>query len=326
VLNRQFGGGATTAQIVIDAPDTRDPRVQAAAHVLHLALEADQFYGHWHYEENAAHTLLVLTVATRGDSSSPEARAALQRLRGEVIPRIFGSMDARVFVTGATAFMVDEVAETTAYMPVVFGFVLAFSFVLLMVVFRSLVIPVKAVAMNLLSVGAAYGAIVLVFQMGVGADLFGFQRLPVIESWLPLFLFSVLFGLSMDYHVFLLSRIKERWDETGDNAGSVEYGLRSTGSIITGAAAIMVAVFGGFALGDLAMFQQMGFGLAVAVILDATIIRSVLVPASMQLLGDRNWYFPRWLEWLPRLDIEGAPRASVPAYAEHSLAFADGGD
>ena len=151
-----------------------------------------------------------------------------------------------------------------------------------------IVVPIKAVVMNLLSVGAAYGMVVLVFQKGVGSSLFGFQEVPVIESWIPLFLFATLFGLSMDYHAFLLSRIKERYDQTGDNSGSVMYGLKSTASIITGAALIMVAVFGGFALGPLSMFQQMGFGLAVAVILDATIVRMVLVPASMELLGDKN--------------------------------------
>ena len=184
--------------------------------------------------------------------------------------------------------------------------VLAASFLLLLIAFRSIVVPLKAVVMNLLSVGSAYGMVVLVFQKGVGSSLFGFQEVPVIESWIPLFLFAILFGLSMDYHVFLLSRIKERYDQTGDNSGSVMYGLRSTASIITGAALIMVAVFGGFALGPLSMFQQMGFGLAVAVILDATIVRMVLVPASMELLGDKNWYFPSWLEWLPKISIEGA--------------------
>jgi RND superfamily putative drug exporter len=154
-------------------------------------------------------------------------------------------------------------------------------------------------------VGAAYGLIVLVFQKGVWAELFGFQQVEAIESWLPLFLFSVLFGLSMDYHVFLLTRIRERFDQTGDNGESVAYGLRTTAGIITGAALIMVAVFGGFASGDLVMLQQMGFGLAVAVFLDATLVRSVLVPASMKLLGNLNWYLPRWLRWLPDLHVEG---------------------
>ena len=170
--------------------------------------------------------------------------------------------------------------------------------------FRSLVIPAKAIVMNLLSVGAAYGMLVLVFQKGYGADLLGFERVDKIEAWLPLFLFSILFGLSMDYHVFLLSRIRERFDQTGDNRQAVAFGLRSTGSVITGAAAIMVAVFTGFALGDLVATQQMGFGLAVAVFLDATLVRIILVPATMRLLGKWNWWLPSWLRWLPHLGIE----------------------
>jgi putative drug exporter of the RND superfamily len=179
-------------------------------------------------------------------------------------------------------------------------------------VFRSLVVPLKAIVMNLLSVGAAYGLIVLVCQKGVGADLLGFQQVEAIEAWLPLFLFSVLFGLSMDYHVFLLSRIREHFDHTHDNSESVAYGLRTTAGLITGAALIMVAVFSGFAAGNLVSFQQMGFGLAVAVLIDATIVRSVLVPASMKLLGDRNWYLPRWLQWLPQMHVEGQ-EAEAPA-------------
>jgi len=147
--------------------------------------------------------------------------------------------------------------------------------------------------------------LVLVFQKGHGVDLFGFQRTPTIEAWVPIFLFCVLFGLSMDYHVFLLSRIREHYDQTHRNRESVAVGLQATGKIITGAALIMVAVFVGFATGQLVMFQQMGFGLAVAVLLDATIVRSVLVPATMALLGDRNWYLPRWLHWLPDLRVEG---------------------
>ena len=202
--------------------------------------------------------------------------------------------------------MTDYVDVITSRTPLIFGVVLGLSFVLLLLAFRSIVVPLKAIVMNLLSVGAAYGLLVLVFQRGVGVDLFGFQQTDVIESWVPLFLFAVLFGLSMDYHVFLLSRIKERYDKTKDNSGSVAFGLSVTGSIITGAALIMVAVFAGFAAGDLVMFQQMGFGLGVAVILDATVVRTVLVPSTMELLGDRNWYFPRWLEWLPEIHVEGA--------------------
>jgi putative drug exporter of the RND superfamily len=161
-----------------------------------------------------------------------------------------------------------------------------------------------AVVLNLLSVGAAYGLLVLVFQEGVGAELLGFQQTDTIEAWVPLFLFSVLFGLSMDYQVFLLSRIAERHEVTGNTTDAVTFGVGSTARIITGAALIIVAVFAGFARGDLIMFQQMGFGVAVALLIDATIIRSVLLPSAMKLLGDWNWYLPRWLEWLPRLQVE----------------------
>jgi RND superfamily putative drug exporter len=228
---------------------------------------------------------------------------------------------AEVLVGGPTAETVDSVQTQREYLPLVFTFVLGFSFLLLLVVFRSIVVPLKAVVLNVLSVGAAYGILVLVFQDGVGAGLLGLREAPVIESWLPLFLFAILFGLSMDYHVFLLSRIKEHYDETGDNAVSVAHGLRSTAGIITGAALIMVVVFAGMASGELVVFQQVGVGLAVAVILDATIIRMVLVPASMELLGDWNWYFPTWLEWLPKINIEGAHTASrTPELAAASAA------
>jgi RND superfamily putative drug exporter len=164
--------------------------------------------------------------------------------------------------------------------------------------------------MNLLSVGAAYGLLVLVFQKGVGNEIFGFQQVEVIESWVPLWLFSILFGLSMDYHVFLLSRIRERFNHTHDNTESVAFGVRSTAAIITGAALIMAGVFGGIAAGDLVMFQQMGFGVAVAVLMDATIVRSMLVPAAMQLLGDRNGYLPSMLQWLPEMRTEGPARSA----------------
>ena len=207
-----------------------------------------------------------------------------------------------------------------------FAFVLGLSFILLTVAFRSIVIPAVAIALNLLSVGAAYGLLVLVFQKGVGNELLGFQQVDTIEAWVPLFLFSVLFGLSMDYQVFLLSRIKERYTQTGDTAGAVAFGVGSTARLITGAALIIIAVFGGFAAGDLVMFQQMGFGVAVALLVDATIVRCVLVPASMKLLGERNWYLPSWLNWIPDVHVEGharhragrqAPRGRRPAATQH---------
>ncbi len=183
--------------------------------------------------------------------------------------------------------------------------VLSLSFVLLLVAFRSIVIPAKAILMNLLSVGAAYGLLVLVFEKGAGARLLGLTQVDAIEAWVPLFLFSLLFGLSMDYQVFLLTRIKERFDHTGDTREAVAHGIGRTASIITGAAAIMVCVFGGMATGELVAFQQMGFGLAVAIFLDATVVRTVIVPAGMELLGDWNWYLPRWLRWLPDISVEG---------------------
>ena len=191
---------------------------------------------------------------------------------------------------------------------------LGLSLVLLTVAFRSVVIAGTAIVLNLLSVGAAYGLMVLVFQQGVGADLFGFQQVDTIEAWVPLFLFAVLFGLSMDYQVFLLSRIRERYTETGDTTEAVVSAVGRTARIITGAALIIVAVFIGFAAGELVMFQQMGFGVAVALLIDATIVRSVLVPATMTLLGKWNWYLPRWLDWLPHVGVEGRPPPAPPAW------------
>jgi putative drug exporter of the RND superfamily len=180
--------------------------------------------------------------------------------------------------------------------------------VLLTVVFRSIVVAATSIVLNLLSVGAAYGLVILVCVHGIGSGLLGFQKVDSIEAWVPLFLFSVLFGLSMDYQVFLLSRIKERYDQTGSTTDAVTYGVSSTARLITGAALIIVAVFAGFAMGDLVMFQQMGFGIAAALLIDATIIRSVLLPAAMHMLGAWNWYLPSWLEWLPRIQIEAGRR------------------
>ena len=232
-------------------------------------------------------------------------------IREEYIPSAFEGVDAEVLVGGITAETADVFSIVRTYTPIIFALVLGCSFLILMLVFRSIVIPIKAVIMNLLSVGTAYGLLVLVFQKGVARDLLGFQEAEVIDAWIPLFLFSILFGLSMDYHVFLLSRIRERFDQTGDNAEAVAYGLRSTGGLITGAALIMVAVFGAFAAGDTIINQQVGFGLSVAIFLDVTLVRSVLVPATMEVLGKRNWYLPSFLRWLPDLRIE-AEEAAEP--------------
>ena len=313
VVIEEFDDGVISADIVIDTADASAPGILAGIKSLEADLADDPFYGDTEVTFAPGNDLVVVNAVMQGDYSGREAEDALARLRDEYVPAAFDGV-ADVYVTGETAEVVDGVDMLKSWLPIVFGLVLGSSFLLLLIVFRSIVVPIKAVVMNLLSVGAAYGLMVLVFQHGIGADLLGFQQTPVIEYGLPLFLFSILFGLSMDYHVFMLSRIKEYYDKTGDNRASVAFGLRSTAGIITGAALIMVGVFGGFALGDLVVMQQVGFGLAAAIIIDATLVRSVLVPASMVLLGDKNWYLPSWLEWLPRLGVEGdGERIADPA-------------
>jgi RND superfamily putative drug exporter len=244
----------------------------------------------------------------RGDPSSDTAVAAVRQLRSTTVPALFETTDAQVLVGGTTSENIDYFDSVIGPAPWVITFVLGLTLVFLTVVFRSLVVAGTAVVLNLLSVGAAYGLLVLVFQHGFAAGLLGFTHVDTIEAWVPLFLFSVLFGLSMDYQVFLLSRIRERFDTTGDTTDAVTFGVASTARIITGAALIIVAVFAGFAAGELVMFQQMGFGVAVALLIDATIIRSVLLPATMHLLGRWNWYLPHWLDWLPRVSVEGESR------------------
>ena len=260
---------------------------------------------------NPAGDLAWLEVIIPGEPSGEMALDAVSTLRGEYIPAAFEGVPAEVYVGGASAFSEDLFDVAERYTPIVFAFVLGFSFIALMLVFRSIVIPIKAVIMNLISVGAAYGLMVLVFQKGVATDLLGFQHMDAIDVWIPLFLFSVLFGLSMDYHVFLLSRIRERYDQTGENAEAVAYGLRETAGLITGAALIMVVVFGAFASGQGIVNQQVGFGLAVAILLDATLVRSILVPASMEVLGKGNWYLPSWLNWLPSVQVEVSDDSSA---------------
>ncbi len=315
ILQSEFSGGLTSpVEIVL-----RGDNAIAAATGLQDALAANDGFGPSELDAASDDTLAIVSVSLMADVTSNEAKSLVRELRADLVPASLatgsteGTDQVEALVGGETAINVDFVDQTSRYTPIVFAVVLGLSFLLLLLAFRSVVIPGKAIAMNLLSVGASYGLVVAFFQQGVGpawvkdvALFLGFGQVESIEAWLPLFLFSVLFGLSMDYHVFLLSRIKERWDQTADNTESVAYGLRSTGGLITGAAAIMVAVFTGFAAGRLVSFQQMGFGLAVAVLLDATIVRTVLVPASMRLLGRWNWYLPSWLEWIPNVSVEGS--------------------
>ena len=305
-LNAEFPDETTEpVEIVIDG-DAASPAVRGGIQRVRERLASEDLFGRAELETNRADDLTVLTVPVRGDPLGQEAVDAVRELRTDHVPHAFPDRGVEVLVAGDTAESIDESDTMSHWLPIVFSFVLGLSFVLLTIAFRSLVVAAKAIAVNLLSVGAAYGLLVLVFQEGVGNELFGFPQVDTIESWVPLFLFAVLFGLSMDYHVFLLSRIRERYGQTGDNSDAIAYGVGSTGRIITGAALIIIAVFSGFARGDLVMFQQMGFGVAIALLLDATIVRLVLVPAAMELLGQRNWYLPTWLAWLPDIHVEGA--------------------
>jgi RND superfamily putative drug exporter len=316
VLIQKFpaaAGGQSTAEVVIPGAAT-DATVQQEIQALTAEIADDPSFATPQppqTSEDDRYTLVEVPFAgAASDSQSEAAVDAVTRLRDTYVPTAFGE-ESGVLVGGDTAMTKDFFDISDYYTPIIILLVLGLSFILLTVVFRSLVVPAKAIVMNLLSVGAAYGLIVLMFQKGGPswaasiADFLGFIQVDAIESWLPLFLFSILFGLSMDYQVFLLTRIREEYDKTRDNSEAVAFGLRTTGGIITGAAIIMVAVFAGFASGRIAGLQQMGFGLAVAVFLDATIVRSILVPSAMKLLGDRNWYLPRWLQWLPAIDVEG---------------------
>lgn len=250
----------------------------------------------------------VMIVVPETSPQDAATQDLIHNLRDEVIPDATASSGVRVLVGGSTAAAIDFAEYTLSKMPVFFGAVLALSFILLMVVFRSLLVPLKAVIMNLLSIGAAYGVLVAVYQWGWGLSLLGGGKEGPIEAWVPIMLFAVVFGLSMDYEVFLLSRIREEYDRTRDNSRSVADGLALTARVITAAAAIMICVFGSFVLSPERSLQMVGFGLAIAILVDATIVRLVLVPATMELLGDRNWWLPGWLERrLPHVQLESAP-------------------
>jgi RND superfamily putative drug exporter len=313
-------GQQSTADVVIPG-DASDPSIQQGIEELEAAAADDPSFGQPQPPQTSADGTVTLVrfpfAGEATDNSSEAAVDAITQMRETYVPQAFGS-DSGVLVGGDTATVKDFFDVSAQYTPIIILLVLGLSFVLLTVVFRSIVVPAKAIVMNLLSVGAAYGLIVLIFQKGGPsfahsiANALNFIQVDAIEAWLPLFLFSILFGLSMDYQVFLISRIREEYDKSGDNSEAVAFGLRTTGGIITGAAIIMVAVFAAFASGRIAGIQQMGFGLAVAVFLDATIVRSILVPSAMKLLGDRNWYLPGWLQWLPKLNVEGAADEQEP--------------
>jgi uncharacterized membrane protein YdfJ with MMPL/SSD domain len=312
-LARDFPQASSSPVLIAVSGDVRSPQARSAIRHLRVALGRDPAFGRTDVRFASGGDAAAIGVELGGDRTGTRALNEVRDLRSKTIPAAFRGTGVSVWVGGDTADNVDFIDAMNAWLPIVFAFVLGLSFVLLTVVFRSLVIAAVSIALNLLSVGAAYGLVVLVFRHGIGSGLLGFQHISTIEAWVPLFLFSVLFGLSMDYQVFLLSRIKERYDETGSTTEAVVYGVSSTARIITGAALIIVAVFSGFAMGDLVMFQQMGFGIAIALLIDATIIRSVLLPAALRLLGGWSWYLPTWLEWLPRIEVEAPPQPGLPA-------------
>ena len=249
----------------------------------------------------------LLQVVASGSPQDASTTDLVHHLRDDVIPQATSGSELSVHVGGQTAIGVDLADTMGDRLPYMFVAILVLSFVLLMLVFRSLLVPLKAVIMNLLSIGASYGVIVAVFQNGWMKSLVGIGKEGPIEAWVPMMLFAIVFGLSMDYEVFLLSRIKEEYDRDGNNAAAVAHGLAKTARLITAAAAIMICVFGSFVLSDMRVLKLIGFGLAIAVLIDATIVRLILVPATMELLGDRNWWFPKALAWLPKINVEGAP-------------------
>jgi uncharacterized membrane protein YdfJ with MMPL/SSD domain len=312
-IQEAFPGNPLPAVVAVQADDVRSPEVRAAISDLRERASASRGFSEpssVQISDDAKVASVELPIA--GQGTDDRSNAALDELRGELIPATVGGVDGvKADVTGITAGTADFNSLMESRIFWVFAFVLGLAFLLLLVTFRSIVIPIKAILLNLLSVAAAYGVLKLVFQDGHGESLLGFESTGSIASWLPLFLFVVLFGLSMDYHVFILSRIRELVDRGMSTDDAVADGIKSTAGVVTGAAAIMVAVFAVFATLSAIEFKQMGVGLATAVLIDATVIRGVLLPATMKLLGDWNWYLPRSLHWLPRLPgLEAAPEGA----------------
>jgi uncharacterized membrane protein YdfJ with MMPL/SSD domain len=288
------------AELVVQADDVRSPQVTGAIDEVTSSARAEGVaVGGPEIRVNDQATVAEVSMPLAGDGENQRSKDALSSLRGDLIPAAFDGTGAQVHVAGDTASSVDWQDSLEAHLPLVFGFVLTLAFLLLLFTFRSVVVPMTSIVLNLLSVGAAYGLLVLVFQENLGESLIGADA-SGITSWLPLFLFVVLFGLSMDYHVFLLSRIKELVDRGMPTEQAIERGIGTTAGTITSAAIVMVAVFSIFATLSFVDFKQMGVGLAAAILIDATVIRGILLPATMKLLGERNWYLPSWLEWLPR--------------------------
>jgi RND superfamily putative drug exporter len=308
-----FPGAPTPASVVIRAQTIRDPAVAATIENLELAAVATkQMFPPFLVTVSRDNTTADVEIPLAGNGDNAASLAALSTLRSVVLPRTLGKVQGVQYaVAGQTASTHDWNQQMKSRMPWVIAFVLALAFVLLLMTFRSVVIPLTAIVLNLLSVGAAYGLLVLIFQHTWAQGILGFTSNFAITSWLPMFLFVVLFGLSMDYHVFILSRIKELRDTGLPTEEAVSRGIRRTAGTVTSAAIIMVAVFAIFGTLQLIMMKQLGVGLALAVLIDATIIRGVLLPATMKLLGEWNWYMPTWLEWVPSLAPEQRAQPST---------------
>jgi RND superfamily putative drug exporter len=303
-IQDEFPGGPMPAIVAVQAKDVTTPAIKDAIGELQRSA-----HGPTTVTVSPDHTVALVSIPLPGNGTDDRSEAALEQLRKHTVPSTVGKV-ARADVTGMTAGSKDFNDTLHAHLPLVFAFVLGLAFILLLVTFRSVVVPLKAIVLNLLSVGAAYGVLTWIFQDGHLENVLGFKSVGGITSWLPLFLFVILFGLSMDYHVFIISRIREAVDRGERTEDAVAHGIKATAGVVTSAAVVMVAVFAIFASLSMIEFKQMGVGLAVAILLDATLVRAVLLPAAMKLLGERNWYLPRKLNWLPKFDHETTPEAA----------------
>jgi uncharacterized membrane protein YdfJ with MMPL/SSD domain len=323
-LQKAFPGEANSSQVLVKTANAHSPAVTAAiAQLKRQAIATGEFSTPTHVDYSDDGSIAVVSLSMQGDGVDDKALTALQTLRGTVIPATVGKLDgADVGVTGNTAGQKDTNSQMKHAAPFVFAFVLTLAFLLMLLTFRSVVVAIKAVLLNLLSVAAAYGALVLVFQDGWGKGLLGFVPPGGIISWLPIFLFVILFGLSMDYHVFILSRVREAFDRGMSTEDAVAHGIKTTAGVVTSAAVVMFGVFAIFASLQFMFLKEFGVGLAVAVVVDATIVRAVLLPATMKLLGDWNWYLPKWLEWLPQLSHGDSPEPTAtetPVVLTHAI-------
>ena len=303
-MQQAFPGTALPANVIVKAPNVNAPAVREA--ILRLeqrALASGRAHEPITIDVNPAGTVANITIPIDGSGTDKASSASLSLLRKTIIPQTVGALpNTEAGVTGLTAQWKDSADQIRSALPLVVAFVLVFAFALMLVAFRSIVVALKAIVLNCLSVAAAYGILVLVFQHGVGKGLLGFTDTSGVSPVIPLLLFVILFGLSMDYHVFIVSRIRERFHRGATMDEAISDGIKSTAGVVTSAALVMVCVFAVFATLSMLFFKQFGVGLAAAILIDATIVRGVLLPATMKLLGERNWYLPTWLEWLPHFD------------------------